>query len=178
MFFLSNWALERKNYPWKWWFSRVVFCFEGSIPRENNKKVSCMSLKTVKVQIGFELYLFLGFYCLSKTLLKFSLRHISETNWHKQKQIQTHVWTLTVQFHLWQIMFELKSFFSLCLLQIHFGCFFWVPTWNLFWELFFFWTNPFWIVFSDLQFGRFLGANWQTSILDFVFDSKPILDLF
>ena len=85
-------------------------------------------------------------------------------------------------FALWRFNFifgklclNWSHFFSLCLLQIHFGFFFWVPTSNLFWELFF-WTNPLWIVFSDLQFGRFLGANWRTSILDFVFDSKPILD--
>ena len=136
-----------------------------------------MSLKTVKVQIGFELYLFWGFYFLSKTLLKFSLRHISKTNWHNQKQnsnsclhfdgsissLANYVWTEVI-FFLYVCFKSILDFFSEFQLGI---CF----------ESFFFEQIHFGLyVFSDLQFGRFLGANWRTSILDFVFDSKPILD--
>ena len=72
-----------------------------------------------------------------------------------KNKIQTHVWTLTVQFHLWQIMFELKSFF------------FFMSA-----------SNPFWFFFlsSNLEFVlRTFFLN--KSILDCIFWSPIWINL-
>lgn len=127
-----------------------------------------MSLKTVKVQIGFELYHFWGFYFLSKTLLKFWLWHISKTNWHKQKQnsnscldfdgsissLANYVWTEVIFFFMsasnpfWifflssNLEFVLRTFFFK---QIHFGLYFLISNLEGFWEQVD--ERAFWILF-------------------------------
>ena len=157
-----------------------------------------MSLKTVKVQIGLELYFFGGFYFLSKTLLKFSLRHISKTNWHKQKQnsnsclhfdgsissLANYVWTEVI-FFLYVCFksildffseFQLRICFENCFFeQIHFGLYFLISNLEGFWEQID--ERPFWILFLiPNRFWILFKILEFKPVLDFLFAFKSLLD--
>ena len=103
-----------------------------------------MSLKKqLKFKLDLNFVLFWGFYFLSKTLLKFSLRHVSTTNWHKQKQNSNSCFALwRFNFIFGKLCLKWSHLFSLCLLQFHFG-FFSEFQLGICFEMFFFWTNPF-----------------------------------